>query len=467
VFNAPREESMLILLGKNVLRQLAMFGFAADPNTRHDPAGRPAFDLFTLSFFLVGTIVSLRRWREIPYLFALSWFSVMLLPAILTFPELPHSLRSIGALPVAYAFPALGVDRVWRWLGARRSSFKLSVTFCGLVAVSFALIALFTYRDYFSPQVEEIELTKAFDPRFVKAASIMNQLDEPDTVWIIPLGPQGEQRMAYFVIDFLYQGDAPHRYVRLDEATVDQELSEVCQGQERALVLNTTEEYLAQPWFDLHADSKGLIPFLLGNHSHRLERVDFGELEVLVYQLPESPTFSMVDEFELLDLDFGAGLKLTGATCGASYLSTAHAWIVLRWEAESTPNGDYRVEVSLVDGQGRKVEDTDKLLLSNERKPTSDWEAGQEEIDYYALASLPETAAGEYSIEVLVYDSHASDGLSTPGGRMVQRHSFEVGTMLLSGTSSVLDSEYTSTWSCAPVSPRSALARETASFEEQ
>jgi 4-amino-4-deoxy-L-arabinose transferase-like glycosyltransferase len=305
VLNASQSEPAVILLGKNTLRQLAMFGFVGDPNTRHNPAGRPAFDLFTLSFFLIGVAVSLRRSRQMPYLFALSWFSVMLLPAILTFPELPHSLRAIGALPVAYVFPALGVERVWQWLKARQVSLKSRYAFAGLLALSFLLMSLFTYGDYFAPVVEELELIKAFDPRFVKAASIMNQLDEADSVWIIPLGPNDEQRMAYFVIDFLYEGVAPHRYVRLDEATVAQELSEICQGHERALVLNTTEEYLAQPWFDLYADSKGLIPFLLDKHSHRLERIDFDKLEVLVYQLVEDPTFSIADEFEPLEVDFG------------------------------------------------------------------------------------------------------------------------------------------------------------------
>ena len=290
VFNASPGEPMVILLGKNALRQLAMFGFVGDPNTRHDPAGRPAFDLFTLVLFLIGVAISIRRWRQIPYLFALSWFSVMLLPAVLTFPELPHFLRSIGALPIAYMFPALGLEKVWQWLRAKQFSIKLRYAFASPLALSFIVMALLTYRDYFAPVVEEIELVKAFDPRFVQAASIMNHLEEPNSVWIIPVGPHGEQRMAYFVIDFLYQGKAPHRYVRLDEATVAQELSENCQGKERALLLNTTEDYPTQPWFDLYVDSKGLIPFLLDKHSHRLESIHFDGLDVLVYHLPENPT---------------------------------------------------------------------------------------------------------------------------------------------------------------------------------
>jgi hypothetical protein len=403
VFSASHDEPTIIVLAKNALRQLGMFGFVADPNTRHDPAGRPAFDLFTLSFFLIGVAVSLRHCRDVPYLFALSWFCVMLLPAILTFPELPHFLRAIGALPVAYIFPALGVETAWQWLRAKQISFTLGYAFVSLLALSFALMGLLTYRDYFAPVVGEIELIKAFDPRFVRVASIMNQLDEPDSVWIIPLGPHGEQRMAYFVIDFLYQGKASHRYVRLDEATAAQELSEACQDKERALVLNRTEDYLAQPWFDLYSDSKGLIPFLLDKHSYRLESIPFDGREVLVYQLPENPTFSIADEFRPLEVDFGEGLKLTGAACGGDSLSTADAWVVLRWEAERVPDKDYRVEVALVEEGGRKIEGTDKLLLSTEGQPTSAWGAGQEEIDYYTLSSLPDPVLGQYNISIALY----------------------------------------------------------------
>ncbi len=191
VFGADLGEAMPVVLAKNTVQQLAMFGFSADPNTRHDPAGRPAFDLVTLALFLMGVVVCIRHWRKIPYPFILLWFSIMLLPAILIFPELPNYLRAIGALPVAYIFPALAVERMWHWSTTKRTSLKLRPAFAGLLAVYFALAAFFTYRDYFSPAVEGIELVKAFDPRFVEVAAIMNEIDQPNSVWIIPLGPNG------------------------------------------------------------------------------------------------------------------------------------------------------------------------------------------------------------------------------------------------------------------------------------
>jgi len=330
VFGADLDEPVAVVLAKNTVQQLAMFGFSADPNTRHDPAGRPAFDLVTLALFLMGVVVCIRHWRKIPYLFILLWFSVMLLPAILTFPELPHYLRAIGALPVAYIFPALAVERMWHWSTTKRTSLKLRPAFAGLLAIYFALAAFFTYRDYFSPAVEGIELVKAFDPRFVEVAAIMNEIDQPNSVWLIPLGPNGEQRMAYFVIDFLYQGEAPHHYVRVDETTAAQELKEACLGKERAIMLNTTASHLSQPWFELYADSKGLIPFLLNEHAHYSGTLHFEGLDLLVYQLPARVEFSIPEE--------------------------GH--------------------------------------------PTSSWDAGQEEIDYYSFSGLANLVSERYNISI-------------------------------------------------------------------
>lgn len=326
VFGLAHDEPLVVVLAQNAVRQLGMFGFAADPNVRHDPAGRPAFDLFTLSFFLLGAAVGVRRCTQIPYLFVLSWLSAMLLPAILTVPELPHFLRAIGALPAAYVFPALGVERAWNWLTAKQVSPKRRSVLAGVLALYFAVAGFFTYRDYFAPVLEEIELTKAFDPRFVEAASIMNRFDEPDSVWIIPVGPEGEQRMAYFVIDFLYQGKAAHSYVSVDEATACQELSQVGRDKERAMVLKTTSEYEVQPWFDLYADTRQVIISCLDEQGRHAQSIRFDGFEVVIYQLPENLTSSL---------------------------------------AHRTPRGFCQVRIALLEPFAREVRGPDKLLLTS------------------------------------------------------------------------------------------------------
>jgi 4-amino-4-deoxy-L-arabinose transferase-like glycosyltransferase len=419
VFRLAQDEPLAVVLAGNTVRQLGMFGLTADPNVRHDTAGRPAFDLFTLLFFVVGAAVCIRRWTQVQYLFLLSWFCAMLLPAILTYPELPHFLRAIGALPVAYVFPALGVERAWHWAPARRFPRKLRPALAALLALYFTVSGLFTYRDYFWPAVEEMELVKAFDPRFVEVASLMNELDAPDSVWIIPLGPNGEQRMAYFVIDFLYQGQAPHVYIPLDESTAPRELRLACQGRRRAMVLNRTADPVSQPWFDLYADSKGLIAFLLDQQAQSLERAATDGLEVLVYELPSNVSFSLPSRFARLDVAFGEELRLAGIACECAASSAPHASIVMRWQAAEQPTTDYNVQVALEDDAGKTVTSMDKVLLSGEGRPTSEWDAGQEEIGYFTLSGLPAETLEGYNMSIAVVAPQDGERSSVSEGRLL------------------------------------------------
>jgi hypothetical protein len=403
VFSAAADQPLASTLAENVVRQLGMFGFLADPNIRHDPAGRPAFDTLTLAFGVIGIVLALRRWKRLPYLFSLVWFLVMLLPAILTYPELPHYLRAIGALPVAYVFPALGMEATWECLQYRITSFRLRSALPILLGLCLLWTAALTYRDYFYPEVEEIELVKAFDPRFVEIAALMNELDDPDSVWIVPVGPNGEQRMAYYVFDFLHHGEAPHRYVHLGESALAEELTSSCQGEEQALVLYRTTEPLAQPWHELYADSRALIPFLMDKHSHRIETLHFPNVEVLRYQLPKDVLFSFPSDLRPMEADFGPDLTLSGGAYGFGAADPSQAWVALRWLAETTPSPDYGVEITLLDENGEPAVSANRMLLSAEIKPTSEWEPGQQELNYYSFPGLPIPVWGEYSIEVSLY----------------------------------------------------------------
>jgi hypothetical protein len=291
IFSAESGEPLPVLIAGNLVRQLGMFGFLSDPNTRHNPAGRPAFDPVTLLFFAIGLLVSIRLWRQLPYLFCLVWFLALQIPAILTYPELPHSLRAIGALPVAFVFPALGMDAGWEWVRARTTSFWLRIVMALVLALSLLIASGVSFQDYFAPRVEEIELVKAFDPRFVEISSTMNELDESDSVWLVPVGPNGEQRMAYFVIDFLHQGQAPHRYIRVDEEYAALDLSEACRGFERAYLLHRMAAQQNQPWHELYADPQGVIISLMDKHARQVRTLGFDGFDVLVYRLASATAF--------------------------------------------------------------------------------------------------------------------------------------------------------------------------------
>jgi hypothetical protein len=433
VFGAQTGEPLPVLLVQNTLRQLGMFGFLADPNIRHNPAGRPAFDLVTLGFFAIGLLLSLRRWRETPYLFCIVWFLTMQVPAILTYPELPHSLRAIGALPIAYVFPALGLKASWGWLRARAASAPVRSGLAVALGLCMMLSAGLSFRDYFAPQVAEIELVKAFDPRFVEIASAMKEFDDPDAVWLIPVGPHEEQRMAYFVVDFLYQGQAPHRYLRVDEDTLADELTLACQGAERALFLQSREDGLAQPWHEPYADTRGLVTFLLDKHGKKAETLQLDSFDVLAYEIPANIAFSFPSESQSLDVMLAQGLKLTGAAFGFDTEATTGAWAALQWQADGRPDVDCAVRVAVTGDNGQATARADRLLLSADFQTTSTWAPGQQETEYYVLERLPQPMGDGYSLEVTVCPADVGGGVSSPLPAGGDGRTIVVGNILPSG----------------------------------
>lgn len=95
-------------------RGLGLFLWKGDTIVRHNPSGRPVFDLFMLLPFLAGLFWSLRHWRRPPVLALLLWQVVMLGPTILA-EDTPHFLRATGLLPAAVILPAIGLSKVGEW----------------------------------------------------------------------------------------------------------------------------------------------------------------------------------------------------------------------------------------------------------------------------------------------------------------------------------------------------------------
>lgn len=95
-------------------RTLALFLWKGDTIARHNPPGRPLFDLLMAVPFLVGLAWSVRHWRRPTAAALLLWVGVMLGPTLLA-EDAPHFLRAVGILPAALLLPALGLSKLWDW----------------------------------------------------------------------------------------------------------------------------------------------------------------------------------------------------------------------------------------------------------------------------------------------------------------------------------------------------------------
>ncbi|MEZ4510516.1 MAG: glycosyltransferase family 39 protein [Chloroflexota bacterium] len=122
--------------------------------------GRPVFDAITAVFFLIGLLVSLWQWRQPRYAFVLLWFTIGILPSLLTGPT-ANTTRNLAALPVIHLLPALGAVAVGSKIGNR--SLKV-----GLTAVWLLFTATTTSRDYFVRWAQAPDVRSAYQHTLVE-----------------------------------------------------------------------------------------------------------------------------------------------------------------------------------------------------------------------------------------------------------------------------------------------------------
>ena len=154
-------------LWQHIVAALGMFIWRGDTILRHNPAGRPVFDLLMVIPFLLGLIWCIRHWRRPAQFTLLIWIAVMLGPTIFA-ADAPHFLRAAGILPAIIYLPAIGLNQIWLW--PRFSRTVRSLLIGGLLLGSLLL----TIRDY-AAYGRDPEVANAFESLAVDLAHQINE----------------------------------------------------------------------------------------------------------------------------------------------------------------------------------------------------------------------------------------------------------------------------------------------------
>lgn len=424
---------------------MGMFSFVGDRAPVWNPAGRPVLDPIASVAFLIGLAVAALRWRSSSYGFVLLWFLIMALPGAFTFEHVPSFTRGIGALPALCLLAAIGVASVKNWLETRIPWRGARGVFWAALPCILVSTTLLSYRDYFVPWRQRLAKGEIMGQTYIEAAKVMNATRIPKGVWILPATSLRPRELPFYEVDFLYDGPEPEFTIYADEETAPTDLTEVCEGRHVAAVVNWKWYVLEEAYTSWNSDPKGLLDFLLRKHGRYTGQEPYESFDLMRYELPSSPNFSIADSFEPVDVSLADELRLVGIAFGGSSLNSTstpeeverrvlpsgkEAWVVLQWQAINAPSKNYKVAVYLLDGRGRVVGQVDKLLLSNDLQPTSGWSKDQVEIDYYSLPSLPATPPGEYHIWVAVYDPETMERLTVFDEREgITKTSVAVGTL--------------------------------------
>ncbi len=170
---------------QSMLVHLASFNFYGDANWRHNFSGSPQLSLSIGILFLIGIFISFRELisslkqksysLSIIHLILISWLLIMTIPAALTYEGIPHALRMIGTIPVAYIFAALGAYQIYHWLKSKMSDKKLLTVIC-LLFLSFLISSQF--QKYFIDWTNNNETKNAFSYDYLKIGNHLNSLSD-------------------------------------------------------------------------------------------------------------------------------------------------------------------------------------------------------------------------------------------------------------------------------------------------
>ncbi len=183
-------------LGISLAKNFGMFNFRGDWNWRHNFPGQPQLEFFIGIFFLVGIFYLLGRFFYLFYqrfkngkrneelatsALILSWFFVMLLPAILTYEGLPHSLRAIGSLPAAILIATFAIEKTFVFLNHLKTNKRFSFYPIFIISQIF-LIAIIVWsgavslKRYFIDWAQMPQIHAAFSQNFKNMALYLNNL---------------------------------------------------------------------------------------------------------------------------------------------------------------------------------------------------------------------------------------------------------------------------------------------------
>jgi 4-amino-4-deoxy-L-arabinose transferase-like glycosyltransferase len=389
------------LLKRSVLGNLGLFGFTGDPNWLFNIPGRPGLGLVQGVLFWLGAVLCIVRWRRPSYAFLLIWWMVMLLPSILAPDPIPHHLRAAGTLPVACILAALTVmDLLPSVLQPFR---RLRVALPPLLAIVLPLylgwVGYDTWHSYFDVWLQRDEVYYAYHGHMADLAEVINRDVDPGAVYLFPVNYDrlGEEYSEY-TLELLHTGPVPFQYIFVDDASVARDLTDIVAGKRTVhLVVWTHGDHV-------DADPRQVLPFLLEEYGEKTGERAYRGYRVLTYELPSTGVDFSPPEFIKAEAGFGSGLGLEAFARATPVASGETAWAALQWRTREEISRDLKASLRIVDAEGHLVGQSDLLLLSNEHKPTSDWEMGQAVTSYHLIPVLSATMPGIYQLQLALYD---------------------------------------------------------------
>ncbi|MCB0167786.1 MAG: hypothetical protein KDI79_26400, partial [Anaerolineae bacterium] len=404
-------------------------GLHGDPNPLVNLPKQPAIPLFLTPFFLFGLATSLYHTLKLPFtnlqspisslqspvsnlqspisnlqspsphLFLLSWWFVMLLPALLAPEGAPHHLRLIGTIIPTYIFIAVGVATTVHFLSRPIRNYQLSIiNYQFLIPlVLYTLLAFHTMTNYFIRWPTAADVTLPFDLYATRLAADIAQAP-PGVGYVLPMDIRAAEEARHYTIDYLLAGQphAAYTYLPVDERNAERLLAQAAQSHTELRVVRWTDDKHRE------ADAKEIVTFLLETNGALTGHQSFPVYDVDTYTLAEQPAFTLPAIDQPIGADFDGLLRLDAAYVAPRVTPGDDLPVALTLAPLAPMPADYKVSLRLIGPTGEQIAQKDRQLHHNFHQGTSLWPP--ETVNEYYLLPVPlKTPPGDYVVKVVLY----------------------------------------------------------------
>jgi 4-amino-4-deoxy-L-arabinose transferase-like glycosyltransferase len=195
-------------LWQNIAKHLLMFNFRGDWNPRHNIPDAPLLNPIEGVLMAIGLGLAIARVLKWPQGVWLTWFAVMLLPAIVTI-EAPQAHRAVGAIPAVYLLLGEGLQGLYSLATVGATTLRTVLVATLVVVVSVASASQDVWR-YFQVQVRDPLAWPAFQAEYHSIAQYIEPFGRNYDIWISALYNDP-------ILRFHLGGNFPYQPFRLSE----------------------------------------------------------------------------------------------------------------------------------------------------------------------------------------------------------------------------------------------------------
>jgi hypothetical protein len=206
-------------------------------------------------------------------------------------------------------------------------------------------------------------------------------------------------------LSYYYRGDLPYYPLPQGQSLDDSETTA-----ELEAILAEHDMVYGLFWATEESDPHGLIEGWLDQHVHKVTERWFGNVRLALYT--SAPMEARGEVHYLQDLRLGEEIELLAYEVDGLLVESGGAVdLTLYWVARSEMEKDYTVFTHLIDAEDRLWAQQDNQPREGEH-PTSGWREGEVVADRYHLLLPGNTPAGQYRLEVGMYQWQTGERLS-------------------------------------------------------